>query len=474
MVMVLYSFLLAVVLLGGLPYWLFRMATSGRYRDGLAARLGFIPFAFRERINEIRRERRGEGGRRPLIWIHAVSVGEVLAGTRLIEEITTGVFNRERPGSVFAVSTTTQAGQRLARERLPDCAVFYFPLDFKFIVRRYLRILEPEMVVLMESELWPRLIVECDTAKVPIVVANARVSDRSLPRYMWLRYLWRPLLQKVTLFLAQSQETTTRLKQMGALRIETTGNIKYDATLAKETPLVTSLRLRLQGDAAKIVCGSTLEGEEAIILDAWPDIVAACPKALLVIAPRHPQRFDGVALLVKQQGFTALRATTFSRTRKPLHRGGILLLDTIGDLAGLYRLATVAFVGGSLISAGGHNPLEPAQVGVPVVMGPSFENFREIVTAMQAEDGIFLIEASQFASTMIGILQNSQKAQATGARGKAVSVAQSGATARTAQALLRLLPPRPDFRSNSSRIGNAVAALPAPARLAGGNAEASR
>jgi len=447
-----YSLLLALVLLVGAPYWLFRMATSGRYRAGLGARLGFIPAELRERIAAIRVERRGGGGQRPLMWIHAVSVGEVLAATRLIEEIKTGEFHRERPGTVFAVSTTTEAGQRLARERLPDCAVLYFPLDFKLIVRRYLELLAPEMVVLVESELWPRLITECSAAKIPLAVVNARVSDRSFPRYMLLKSLWRPLLAQIAVFLAQSEETAERLRQIGAPRIELTGNIKYDASLAKETPLVTSLRLRIQGDAALIVCGSTLEGEEAMILDAWPAILSACPKAVLVIAPRHPDRFDQVGLLLRERGFAALRGTTFSRARVPVHQGSIMLLDTIGDLAGLYRLAYVAFVGGSLIPAGGHNPLEPAQMGVPVLIGPSFENFREVVVAMQANDGITIVQREELGRTLIAFLRNRDKAQAMGQRGRAVSAAQSGATARTAGALLRLLPPRPNIRSAAGQV----------------------
>jgi 3-deoxy-D-manno-octulosonic-acid transferase len=375
---------------------------------------------------------------------------------------------------VFAVSTTTQAGQRLALERLPDCAVFYFPLDLKFVVRRYLRVLEPELVVLMESELWPRLIVECAAEGIPIAVANARVSDRSFPRYMTLKALWRPLLAKITVFLAQSEETALRLERMGAPRIETTGNIKYDASMAKETALVTGLRLRIQGDPAVIVCGSTLEGEEAKILDAWPAILAACPKALLVLAPRHPERFDNVALLLKERSYVALRATTFSRARLPVQLGSILLLDTIGDLAGLYRLATVAFIGGSLVPAGGHNPLEPAQMGVPVLIGPSFENFREIVKTMRANEGIRIVDADQFASAVIGLLRDREKAQAMGARGRAVSEAQSGATARTARALLRLLPPKPDTRGESGELRAAVASDQVAGLGSGDEAEASR
>ena len=331
-----YSFLLTVTLVLGAPYWLFRMATSGRYRAGLRGRLGIIPFELRAQVASMRVERRGGGGLRPLMWIHAVSVGEVLAAARLVEEFKTGIFQRERPGTVFAVSTTTEAGHRLALERLPGCAVFYFPLDFKFAVRRYLKLLGPEMVVLIESELWPRLIVECAKARVPVAVVNARISDRSFPRYMALKPLWKPLLARIAVFLAQSEETAGRLREMGAPGIEVTGNVKYDAHPGKETPLVQALRMKMQGDVLPAICGSTLPGEEAMLLDAWPAILEAVPRALLVIAPRHPDRFDQVALLIKERGLTAIRGTTFSRTRMTVKSGEILLLDTIGDLGTLY------------------------------------------------------------------------------------------------------------------------------------------
>ncbi len=438
-----YSFLLSVALVLGTPYWLFRMATSGRYRAGLLGRLGFVPTALRERLTAMRVERRGGGGQRPLIWVHAVSVGEVLAAARLIEEFRTGQFQRERPGTVFAISTTTEAGQRLAMERLPSCAVFYFPLDFKFAVRRYLRVLTPEMVLLVESELWPRLITECANARIPLAVANARISDRSFPRYMRLKTLWRPFLARIATFLAQSEESAARLREIGATRVEVTGNVKYDAAPGKETSLVLALRMRLQGDVCAVICGSTLAGEEAVILEAWPKILAAFPRALLVLAPRQPDRFDDVALIIRERGFEAMRATSFSRVKVTVKPGGIILLDTIGDLSTLYGLGSVAFVGGSLFTGGGHNPLEPAQLGVPVVIGPSYENFREIVHAMQSNDGIRIVQPADLASTLISLLQDANAARALGARGRAVSAAQAGASARTAASLLKLLPPLP-------------------------------
>jgi 3-deoxy-D-manno-octulosonic-acid transferase len=441
--MLLYSFLLMVVLIVGAPYWLLRMAFSGRYRAGILGRFGIFPNGFADRVATMRIERRGNGGVRPLMWIHAVSVGEVLAAIRLVDEFRNGEFQRVRPGMVFAVSTTTEAGQRLAQERLPGCSVFYFPLDLAFAVRRYLKFLSPEMVVLIESELWPRLISECAAMKVPVVVANARISDRSLPRYLRLKALWRPLLAKVTLFLAQSEEAVERLRRIGAPRVELTGNLKYDARPGKETPLVAEVRAGLPEDSPVIVCGSTLEGEEAMILEAWPEVLKASPDAVLIIAPRHPSRFDSVATAITARGTRPLRASAYVRTQDPMEPGSIFLVDTIGDLASLYGIATVAFVGGSLVGAGGHNPLEPAQFGVPVLMGSSFENFREIVEAMREKDGIRIVTSANIAESLVEMVTDQEEAAAIGARGRAVSAAQSGAAARTATALLQLLPPRP-------------------------------
>jgi 3-deoxy-D-manno-octulosonic-acid transferase len=441
--MLLYSFLLTVVLVVGAPYWLLRMALSERYREGLTGRLGVVPPEFTIRVEAMRVERRGNGGTRPLMWIHAVSVGEVLAAARLIDEFKNGEFQRVRPGMVYAVSTTTLAGQRLAEERLPGCAVFYFPFDFSFAIRPYLDLLSPEMVVLIESELWPRLISDCFKRKIPVVVANARVSDRSFPRYRRLKMFWRPVLAKVSLFLAQSTESAERLRRMGAPRVELTGNLKYDARPPRETPIVELVKTNTPGDSPVIVCGSTLEGEEKIILDAWAVVLKTVPKAVLLIAPRHTPRFDLVAALIYKRDLRVVRASTYGRTPVAIKPGSVFLLDTIGDLAAMYGLAAAAFVGGSLVDGGGHNPLEPAQFAVSVLMGPSVENFREIVDAMQEKDGIRIVTPEALASTFVELLQNREEAHALGARGRAVSAAQAGAAARTATALLKLLPPRP-------------------------------
>jgi 3-deoxy-D-manno-octulosonic-acid transferase len=420
-----YSALLLAVLVVGAPYWLMRMVSSGRYRAGLAGRLGRIPDGLRAAV-----------AGRQVVWIHAVSVGEVMAATQLIRELRTAL-----PGWVIAVSTTTATGQRLAKERLPESPVFYFPLDFAFVIRRYLDVLHPNLLILMESELWPNLIDQCGRRGVPVAVVNARISDRSLPRYLRLRRLWRPLLGQISLYLAQSEENAARWIRIGAPkdRVQVSGNLKYDIKAAGASSLVGPLREHMPEGAPVVVCGSTLDGEEKMLLEAWPAVLAGEPRAVMVLAPRHPERFAAVAGLVSGSGFAMQRASEFRERPVAIGPGSIFLLDTIGDLASVYSLGTVAFVGGSLISAGGHNPLEPAQFGVPVVMGPSYENFREIVDAMVLHDSIRIVTTTGLSDALVAMLRNRNEARTMGERGRMLFEAQAGATARTAQALLELM-----------------------------------
>jgi 3-deoxy-D-manno-octulosonic-acid transferase len=427
LVLAVYSALLAAVVVLGAPWWLARMATSGRYRAGLSGRLGVIPKGLSEAV----------AGRK-VVWLHAVSVGEVMAASELVRELRSRL-----PEWVIAISTTTETGQRLARERFSGTPVFYMPLDFVSVVRRYLDTLHPNLVILMESELWPNLMNVCARQGIPVAVVNARVSDRSLPRYMRLRRLWRPLLEKVSLFLAQSDENARRLVRIGAPpdRVRVAGNLKYDVKAAGESAMTKLLAERLPSGAKVFVAGSTLEGEEKMLLEAWPRVLGAAPGAVMVLAPRRPERFAAVADLVANSGFGVVRASELRAGGGVgvIARGSVVLLDTIGDLASVYSLGTAAFVGGSLVAGGGHNPLEPARFGVPVVMGESSENFREIVETMRDADGIRIVREPNLAATLVGLLMKSDEAGEVGERGRGVFEAQAGATRRTAEAVLGLV-----------------------------------
>ena len=415
--MVVYSSLLALALVVSSPWWLWRMATSGRYRAGLAGRLGVLPAGLDGVIA-------ARGAAQGLVWLHAVSVGEVLAAERLVSEL-----RKALPGYLVVVSATTAAGYKVAGEKL-GVPVFYFPLDFAFAVRRYLRVLRPSLFCTMESELWPRMLVECERAGVPVAVVNARVSDRSFPRYMRLRRLWGPLMGKVAVFLAQGEETAGRLRAIGAERVKVTGNLKYDGPGGGENAMVGRVGSLLVG-ARLMVAGSTAEGEEKILLEVWPAVVRAVPGAALLIAPRHPQRFDEVNGLIRESGYGYFRCSHLLKATEPIFSGTILLLDTIGDLGEMYGIAAAAFVGGSLVPKGGQNPNEAVRFGVPVVMGPSYENFREMVEAMRASGAVRIAGREELGAALIEAM--------SGARAGRHFVGQTGATARTVEALVELV-----------------------------------
>jgi 3-deoxy-D-manno-octulosonic-acid transferase len=431
--MIVYSLLLLAALVLGAPYWLFRMATRGRYRAGLAGRFGIVP-----------KKLRTAAAGRDVVWLHAVSVGEVLAATRLVAELEAALGD----GWLVVVSTTTATGQALARERFGIDRVFFYPLDLGWAVKAYLKVLEPKMLVLMESELWPRMLVECERAGVPVAVVNARVSDRSFARGVKVRALWGRMLRRVSRFLVQSDEDARRLVQMGAREenVRVTGNLKYDVRAPKQSRVAELIRSAV-GHRPVVVAGSTVEDaeakEEILLMQRWPYVLKEVPEAVIVVAPRHPERFVAAYSAMKDYG--TVRATELpAGTATPVAPGGNILLDTIGDLAAVYELADVAFVGGSLVKKGGHNPLEPAQFGVPVVMGPSYENFREVVERMRQAGGIEIVKnAEELEPALIRLLKNHESAAAIGERGRKVFEAQAGATSRTVQALMTTLQEMP-------------------------------
>ena len=421
----LYSALLFVALLATSPWWVWQMATGKRYRAGLAGRLGHLPKSLREVI--VRRDTAAG-----LLWLHAVSVGEVLAAEKLLSALRSAL-----PTWEFVVSTTTETGQRIAQQR-HGVPVFFFPLDFAFSVRSYLRALRPTLFVTMESELWPRMITECARAGIPLAVVNARVSDRSLPRYRRLRLLWKPLLAKVALFCAQGEESAERLRTIGAPpeRVRVTGNLKYEASHSEANPLAQRIA-SLLGQNRLLVAGSTLAGEEAMLLAAWPAVLARVPDAVLLIAPRHPQRFDEVFRLLSAGRFPVLRCSSTPPETLAAAAGTILLLDTLGDLASVYGIAAAAFIGGSLVPSGGHNPLEATRFGIPVLMGASYENFREMVDPMIAAGSVTIVSAADLAQTLATALEQAAKPLTPSHE------LPSGATQATVKALLELIASTP-------------------------------
>jgi 3-deoxy-D-manno-octulosonic-acid transferase len=420
----LYSVALALGLLLSLPFWLFQIARHGKYWRSFPQRMGKVPHA----LTAISGER--------LIWIHAVSVGEVLAVAGLIAKI-----RQAFPQHRIVISSTTDTGHALAQKRFGADNAFYFPMDFAFAIRPYLHALRPELVVLAETEFWPNFMRLAHASGARIAVVNARISDRSWPNYR--RFIWalRKILCDVDLFLAQTQQDSDRLQSIGAdpTRIRITGNLKFDVSLPSPPPILEPLRQALDAEPAGpvLVCGSTVEDEERLLLKAFENILVKHPKAVMIMAPRHPERFQTVAGIIQQMGIPFHLRSRWSR--EPL-AGSVFLVDTIGELAALYGLADVAFVGGSLVPRGGHNIIEPAQYGVAVVTGNHTENFRDIVSLFQSRDAVRIVGMAELPLVLMHLLENDAERAALGRRAQQTMQSQKGATARTLQALTALLP----------------------------------
>jgi 3-deoxy-D-manno-octulosonic-acid transferase len=430
-----YSALLAVVLVLGLPYWLLRTMRHSKRHIGLAERLGKVP------------ERLARHQSRPAIWVHAVSVGELIAVSDLITELT-----RRFPGHRVVVSTTTAAGQTLARTRFGRNSVFYFPLDFQFAIRPYLRTLRPQLIVIAETEFWPNFLRLAHQGGARIAIVNARISDRSYPGYRRFRRFWMRVLRPIDIFLTQTEEDRRRLGDMGASveRIQVSGNLKFDVSLPSPTAIVSSLRSAFQQAQAGpvLVCGSTVDGEEPLLLQAYENVLASHPRAVMILAPRRLERFDEVAQLLQQLGIRFWRRSLWNGD--PIS-GGVLLIDSIGELASLYALGDVAFVGGSLVPRGGHNIIEPARHGVPIVVGNHTENFRDIVGLFQSRDAVRIVGPAELPLVFLELFSNEAERTALGRRAAETLRSQTGATQKTIEALEKLLKP------SSSGVSSAMA-----------------
>jgi 3-deoxy-D-manno-octulosonic-acid transferase len=426
----LYSALLAAGLLVSLPYWMLGRRRHGKYREGLGERLGKVP----PRLH-------GQAGL--AIWMHAVSVGEVLAVSELVGEL-----RRRFPRYRVVISTTTATGQRLAKKHFGEENAFYFPLDFAFAIRPYLAMLQPQLIVLAETEFWPNFLRLAHESGAHVAVVNARISDRSWPGYRSLRRILARVLCNVDLFLAQTEEDARRLRGIGAPveRVQVSGNLKFDVAAPAPPAIVASLRSTFQQAAAGpvIVCGSTVEDEEGLLLRAFENVLAGQPRAVMILAPRHPERFGEVGKLLEQLGIRFWRRSLWSGD--PI-AGGVFLVDTIGELSSLYALGDVAFVGGSLAPRGGHNIIEPAQHGVPIMVGNHTENFRDIVGLFQSQDAVRVVGPAEFPLVLMDLLSNEAERVALGRRGAETLRSQMGATRRTAEALERLM------ESTSARVG---------------------
>lgn len=436
-----YSILLALAALITAPYWLIQGLRHGKYLSNLAERLGFSMPA----LEKLPANRAGT------IWIHAVSVGEVLSGVALAKRL-----KEDYPQRPLVVSTTTLTGNALARERMPFAdAVIYFPFDWVFSIRRVLNAAKPALVIILETEIWPNFLQQTGMRKIPVIFASGRISDRSFARYQkylasfgfCLRPFLADALRNPTAFLMQTSSDADRIRALGAPedRVRVSGNLKYDMALPEATPLSTWLagECKRHNRWPVIVAGSVVATEEPLALIAFGVVQGDFRDALLVLAPRKPERFGPAADFIEESHRKFVR-----RSELPVAGPGIslnaaansngitedvtvVLLDSIGELASLYRLADGAFVGGSLVEAGGHNILEPAAFGKVPVFGPSMQNFAEIAARFVEAGAAIQVESPEDAGVeWIHLLKDPEKMKRMGAAAKQLVESSRGALDR--------------------------------------------
>ena len=398
------------------------------------------------------RDENSPGSAEKSIWIHAVSVGEVLAVLPLAQQL-----KKMFPLHRLVVSTTTVTGQKLARERMPFAdAVFYFPLDWGGPVRRALVATRALAVIIVETEIWPNFLRECRRTDVPVIFVNGRLSHRSFRGFgRALSYtggtlagFLRTVLGDATLFLMQSEEDAARLIALGAPgeRVLVTGNLKYDLAEASESPLSAWLAAELARGNRRpvVVAGSVLAHEEVSVLRAFADVEREFPRALLILAPRKPEQFDNAATIVAESGRKLLRRRDLTLngagSAALSEPGNVFLLDSLGELAGLYRLADAVFVGGSLVPGGGHNILEPAAFSKVPVYGPSMENFREMADQFLAAGAAIQVKSSEdLGAVWEGLLREPERAARMGACARKLVDRNRGATERVLEHLERVV-----------------------------------
>jgi 3-deoxy-D-manno-octulosonic-acid transferase len=423
------------------PYFALRGWCRGEPSRAFRERLGSVPPEIIARVGADSLAKEPTPGP---IWIHAVSVGEVLAAQPLID----GLKQRFPSRPVF-VSTTTETGQRLARERLQWAdGIFYFPLDWVVPVRRALRAIRPALVIVMETEIWPNFLREAAKLKVAVIFANARISEKSFARYKRWEFLvaefFTRILRDPELFLAQTPEDAERLHEMGAPEghVEVTGNLKYDAEPPPIGPFGAWLadQIRQQERWPIVVAGSVVAEEEEAVLAAYDVVQRRWRHALLVLAPRKPDRFDPAASISAAAGWNVVRRSSLDFAAPLDESADVLVLDSIGELAGVYSLADAAFVGGSLVPAGGHNILEPAWFSKPPIFGPSMENFREMAAQfLSARAGVQVASGSQLGTVWVQLIEDNPLREHMGDAARGISERNRGATARTLDRIATVL-----------------------------------
>jgi 3-deoxy-D-manno-octulosonic-acid transferase len=429
MVSLLYDLILYLSALFLVPYYLFRGLRYGKTRRGVRERLGIYAQDFQKILQG-----------RKVIWVHAVSVGETRAAIPLLKAL-----KKSYPDALLILSNVTETGRKIATG-LPEIDHYiFFPFDLRWVVRKALNIIQPDVIVLVETEIWPNFVLEAKHQNIPMVLVNGRISDRSFPRYRMAGKLLVPILESLSDFCMQSEQDSRRIRHLGAVagRVQVTGNLKFDMQSPEidETELAElKNELKLPENGRIWVAGSTHDGEEKLLVDVYQQLRKVCPELFLVLVPRHPERCRIVAEDLAKMDIATTMRSSVSAMDKDLHPGEVMIVDTLGEMLKLYSLADLVFVGGSLVTTGGHNVLEASLVNKPVLFGPHMQNFKEIARLLRAaHGGLQVMDTDDLYRQMKILLDNPTEAVRIGDNGRHLLQENQGATERTVSIISRYI-----------------------------------
>jgi len=435
MVYYFYNFLLTLLLIGTIPYFLFRSLLSKRFRKALPQRMGFF---------------RSPSFKHPT-WVHAASVGEVFCSIPLLKKI-----KNEFPHSRIVLTTMTSTGNKTAKSYLPETdQVLFVPIDHPLIIRRTIKKIQPGLLLIAETELWPNLLRSCGKKGIPIILFNGRVSQRSFRRYLLFKFFFKECLQYISFFLMQTEEDRKRIIKIGgeSQKTRAVGNLKFDQPFPSFTPETRNeiaKTLGLSGKENVLIAGSTHSGEEEILVTLFKELKKKDPNLLLILAPRHLERLEEVERILKKEALSWLRKTSLPIGAGQSDQGHpeMILLDTMGELMGIYSLGTLVFVGGSLVPIGGHNPLEPLFFRKGVLFGPYMFNFLEISSRLiEAGGAIQVSNKEELFSQLKRLLSDEGARKELGEKGYQFLQKHQGATERMLEEIRPFLKEIADCKS---------------------------
>jgi 3-deoxy-D-manno-octulosonic-acid transferase len=429
MIILLYDFLLYLSALFLVPYYLIRGIRYGKARHGIRERLGVFSADLLSRI-------RGQ----EVIWVHAVSVGETRAAIPLLKAL-----REQYPEARLLLSNVTETGRKIAAGVKEVDHYIFFPFDLRWIVRKTLNLIQPNLIILVETEIWPNFVLEAKAQKIPLVLVNGRISDRSFPRYRMAGKIFAPILDSISDFCMQSEQDSRRIRRLGAAsgRVQVTGNLKFDMQPPQmDAADVSSLRktFRIPDEAVVWVAGSTHDGEEVQLVDVYQRLRAICPNLFLVMVPRHPERCRQVYDDMTKKNIAVTLRSELESTDRVSAPGEVMVVDTLGEVLKLYAVSTLVFVGGSLVPVGGHNILEASLMRKPALYGPYMQNFKEIARLVKvAHGGLQVMDSEDLYRQMKILLENPAEAERIGDNGNHLLQENQGATERTLMVVSRYL-----------------------------------